>query len=115
MVVIVVSTSTVGGAIEERYVMYVYTPIAVLAVAGLPHIHRIALWLIPGRCGGALHSCRRVRVARPGRRKLLRGLPRGLWTRVVQHRLVGWEDDLLGWLSIDARGWLLMEPVLSRC
>ena len=108
VVVIVVSTSTVGGAIEERYVMYVYTPIAVLAVAGLPHIHRIALWLIPG--GAAALYILAEGFASPARDAgNFFAAPAGaFWTRVVQHRLVGWEDDLLGWLSIDARGWLLV-------
>ena len=78
MVVIVVSTSTVGGAIEERYVMYVYTPIAVLAVAGLPHIHRIALWLIPGGAAALYILAEGFALARPGRRKLLRGSRGGL-------------------------------------
>ncbi len=108
VVVIVVSTSTVGGSIEERYVMYVYTPIAVLAVAGLPMIHRIWYWLIPG---GAvtLYALAEGIPALAGNAGHFFAAPAGaFWTRVIEHRLVRWEDDLLGWLPIDARGWLLV-------
>ena len=112
VVVMVVSTSTVGGAIEERYVMYVYTPIAVLAVAGLPLMHQVRYWLIPGSAA-ALYA-----LANGGAMPSLDSgnffaAPAGaFWSRVVHHRLVGWEDDLLGWLSIGGKGWLLIGAVL---
>ena len=78
VVVIVVSTSTVGGSIEERYVMYVYTPIAVLAVAGLPMIHRIWYWLIPGGAAALYALAGRDSRPRRERRTLLRRSRRGV-------------------------------------
>jgi hypothetical protein len=113
VVVMVVSISTVGGSIEERYVMYVYTPIAVLAVAGLPMIDRVRYWLIPGSVA-ALYPLAEGMAAPASNSGHFFAAPAGaFWTRVVQHRLFGWEDDLLGWLSIDARGWLLVGAGLA--
>jgi hypothetical protein len=30
------------------------------------------------------------------------------WTRIVNHRLLGWEQDLFGWMFIAPTGWLLV-------
>ena len=107
-VVMVVATSTVGGAIEERYVMYGYPPLAVLAVAGLPAIDRVRLWLIPG-IGITLLALAEGSPAPSFNSGHFFASPAGaFWSRVVEHRLVAWEDDLLGWLSIEPKGWLLV-------
>ena len=108
MVLIVVATSTVGGSLEERYVMYVYTPLAILAVAGLTRIQLVRCWLVPGGAL-ALFALAEGAAAPAVNAGHFFAAPAGaFWSRVVQHRLVGWESDLLGWLSIDARGWLLV-------
>jgi hypothetical protein len=107
-VVMVVATSTVGGAIEERYVMYGYPPLAILSVAGLPAIDRVRLWLIPG-IGVSLLALAEGAAAPFSNAGHFFAAPAGaFWSRVVQHRLVAWEEDLLGWLSIEPRGWLLV-------
>ena len=108
VVVIVVSTSTVGGALEERYVMYVYPPVAVLAVAGLPEIYRIRYWLIPGGAAALYLLAEGIPSPSFDAGNFFAAPAGAFWSRVVQHRLVGWEDDLFGWLSIDPRGWLLV-------
>ena len=108
VVVIVVSTSTVGGALEERYVMYVYPPVAVLAVAGLPEIYRIRYWLIPGGAAALYLLAEGIPSPSFDAGNFFAAPAGAFWSRVVQHRLVGWEDDLFGWLSIDPRGWLLI-------
>ncbi|HMJ95549.1 MAG TPA: hypothetical protein VK486_06835 [Thermoleophilaceae bacterium] len=108
VVVIVVSTSTVGGAIEERYVMYVYTPIAVVAVAGLPMVQRIWPWLIAGSAATLYVLAEGIAPAAQDAGNFFAAPAGAFWTRVVQHRLVGWEDDLLGWLWVDSKGWLLI-------
>jgi hypothetical protein len=108
-----VSVYTVGGAIEERYVFYVYTPIAVLAVAGVPQLYRLRGWVaaggaltlwpllvvVPAPSGYAGHF-----FAAPGS---------AFWSRVVHHRLVGLEQDLLGWTLIGTTGWLLVAIALG--
>ena len=88
--------------------MYVYTPIAVLAVAGLPVIHRIRYWLIPGAAAALYVLAEGMAMPALNAGHFFAAPAGAFWSRVVEHRLVGWEDDLLGWLSIDPRGWLLV-------
>ncbi|MGH3992038.1 MAG: hypothetical protein ACRDSN_06180, partial [Pseudonocardiaceae bacterium] len=113
VVVVAVSVFTVGAPVEERYVFYVYTPIAVLAVAGVHRASRLRGWLA---AGGALALW-----------PLLAGYPASssdaghffaapagaFWSRVVHHRLVGWEQDLFGWMFIGPTGWLLVAAGLG--
>jgi hypothetical protein len=113
VVVMVVSTSTVGGSLEERYVFYVYPPVAVLAVAGLENLRRTGWWLVPGSAF-AVYLLAEGAAAPSGNSGHFFAAPGGaFWSRVIQHRLVGWEEDLLGWLSIDPRGWLLVAAALA--
>jgi len=112
VVVVVVSTSTVGGSIEERYVMYVYPPLAILAVAGLPVIERVGLWLVPG-VGLAVYALAEG-IAPPffNAGNFFAAPGGAFWSRVVEHRLVSAEDDLLGWL-VQPKGWLLVALALA--
>jgi hypothetical protein len=113
VVVVAVSVYTVGSAFEERYVFYVYTPIAVLAVAGLEQAHRIRWWLV------AASALTLWPLSEGSARPALDSghffaAPAGaFWARVVDHRLAGWWEDLFGWSSIDPRGWLLVAAGLS--
>ena len=74
-----VSVFTVGAAIEERYVFYVYTPIAVLAVAGVRQLYRLRGWIAAGGAltlwplmtGHAAAVGRRRELLRRPRRRLL--------------------------------------------
>jgi hypothetical protein len=103
-----VSVYTVGAAIEERYVFYVYTPIAVLAVAGVQQATRLRGWIA---AGGALTLWPLIagNAAPSSDAGHFFAAPGGaFWSRVVQHRLVGWEQDLLGWTLISPTGWLLV-------
>jgi hypothetical protein len=103
-----VSVFTVGAAIEERYVFYVYTPIAVLAVAGVSQLCRLRGWIA---AGGALTLWPLIagHAAPSGDAGHFFAAPGGaFWSRVVQHRLVAWEQDLLGWTLIAPTGWLLV-------
>jgi hypothetical protein len=108
-----VSIFTVGAALEERYVFYAYTPIAMLAVAGVNQIHRIPGWIALGAalavwCLGAGYA---MPDANAGH---FFAAPAGaFWTRVVGHRLVSLEQDLFGWLSIGPTGWLLVAAGLG--
>jgi hypothetical protein len=108
VVVVAVSVFTVGAALEERYVFYVYTPIAVLAVAGVEQAHRLRGWLA---AGGALALWPLVAGYAPPATDAghFFAAPAGaFWSRVVHHRLVGWEQDLFGWMFIGPTGWLLV-------
>ena len=108
VVIIVVSTSTVGGAVEERYVMYVYPPIALLAVAGLQQLDRLRAWLLAGSAL-TLWALMTGFPAAAGDAGNFFAAPAGaFWTRVVQHRLVSLEEDLFGWMFIGPTGWLLV-------
>jgi hypothetical protein len=112
VVVMVVATSTVGGAIEERYVMYVYSPVAVLAVAGLANLDRARYWLIPGSAFAVFLLAEGAAPAAMNSGHFFAAPAGAFWSRGVQHRLFSWEEDLLGWLSIDAKGWLLVAAAL---
>ena len=113
VVVVVVATSTVGGSIEERYVMYVYPPLAVLAVAGLPHLRRAGIWLAAGAAVTVYILAEGFGPAFANSGHFFASPGGAFWARVVQHRLVSWEDDLLGWLSIEPKGWLLVAAGLA--
>ena len=108
-----VSIFTVGAALEERYVFYAYTPIAMLAVAGVNQVHRIPGWIAAGAalavwCLGAGYA---MPDANAGH---FFAAPAGaFWTRVVSHRLVGLEQDLFGWLFIGSTGWVLVAAGLG--
>lgn len=107
-VVVVVGTSTVGGALEERYVMYGYPPLAILAVAGLTQVERLRWWLIPGSAATVYLLSEGIAAPAFNSGHFFATPGGAFWSRVVQHRLVDLEDDLLGWLSISPRGWLLV-------
>jgi hypothetical protein len=103
-----VSIHTVGSALEERYVFYGYTPLAVLAVAGVQQAQRLRPWLA---AGGALT----IWALMAGYQ--LQGIDAGnffaapggaFWSRVVHHRLLSWEQDIFGWMFITPSGWLLI-------
>ena len=112
-VVVAVSVYTVGAAVEERYVFYVYTPIAVLAVAGVQQAHRLRGWLAAGGAL-ALWPLLAGHAAPSSDAGHFFAAPAGaFWSRVVHHRLVGWEQDLVGWMFIGTPGWLLVAAGLG--
>ena len=108
IVVVAVSVYTVGAALEERYVFYVYTPVAVLAVAGLKQAYELRGWIAAGSALAlwpliAGHAMPAVDAGN------FFAAPAGaFWTRVVQHRLVSWEEDLFGWMFLGPTGWMLV-------
>jgi hypothetical protein len=106
--ILVVSTSTVGGAIEERYVMFVYPPLAVLAVAGLTQLHRLRGWLVGGSVLTVWALIVGVAAPADNAGHFFAHPASAFWTRVVQHRLVSLEEDLLGWTLLVSNGWLLV-------
>jgi len=112
VVVVVVSTSTVGGSIEERYVMYVYPPVAILAVAGLPVIERVRFWLIPGALLAVYALAEGIAPPFFNAGNFFAAPGGAFWGRVVQHRLASVEDDLLSWL-VQPKGWLLVALALA--
>jgi hypothetical protein len=104
---------TVGAALEERYVFYVYTPIAVLAVAGLDQVHRLRGWLALGSALAVWALLAGYHMA-GGDAGNFFGAPAGaFWTRILHHRLLGWEQDLFGWMFIGPTGWLLVAAALG--
>lgn len=113
VVVVAVSVFTVGAALEERYVFYVYTPIAVLAVAGVEQAPRLRGWLAAGAALALWPLV--VGYAPPaGDSGHFFAAPAGaFWSRVVHPRLVGWEEDLFGWMFIGPTGWLLVAAGLA--
>jgi hypothetical protein len=107
-VIVATSIFTVGAALEERYVFYVYTPIAVLAVAGLTQIHRLRGWLVAGSALTIWPLLAGYSMAGGDAGNFFAAPGGAFWTRIVQHRLVGWEQDLFGWMFIGPTGWLLI-------
>lgn len=106
-----VSTWTAGAALEERYVFYAYSPLAILAVAGVGHLGRLRNWIA---AGGAVSLWALVTgIAFPAvNAGHFFAAPAGaFWSRVVEHRLRRWEDDLLGWTLLEPTAWLL--PALA--
>jgi hypothetical protein len=103
-----VSVFTVGAALEDRYVFYVFTPVAILAVAGVEQAHRLRGWLA---AGAALALWPLVADYAPPSADAghFFASPAGaFWSRVVNHRLEGWEQDLFGWMFIEPTGWLIV-------
>lgn len=108
VVVGVVSMWTAGGALEDRYVFFVYTPVAIFAVAALEHLPRLHRWvaagsaltlwaLITGYAAPALNSG-----------NFFASPPGAFWSRVVDWRLRRYEHDVLGWTLLGQTGWLLI-------
>jgi hypothetical protein len=112
-VIVATSIFTVGAALEERYVFYVYTPIAVLAVAGLTQIHRLRGWLIAGSALTIWPLLAGYSMAGGDAGNFFAAPGGAFWTRIVHHRLVGWEQDLFGWMFIGPTGWLLVAAGLG--
>ena len=112
VVVVVVSISTVGGSIEERYVMYAYPPLAILAVAGVPLMQRMRFWLIPGAALTVYALAKGIPPPFSNAGNFFASPGGAFWGRVVEHRLVSAEDDLLGWL-VQPKGWILVALALA--
>jgi hypothetical protein len=103
-----VAVYTISNAPEERYVFVVCAPIALLAVAGLEHLDALRRWVIAA--GAVTIWLLLAGIPAPGvNAGNFFAAPAGaFWTRVVDHRLRGYEGDLFGWLFIPATGWLLV-------
>jgi hypothetical protein len=108
-VVVAISVSVILlGVPEERYAFYLYPPVAILAVAGLEHIRRILPDLFVA--GALIALAMGVGLAFPGVNSgNFFAAPAGaFWSRVVDHRLRAFENDVLGWLPGAGEGWLLV-------
>jgi hypothetical protein len=104
-VVLAVALWTTFGAQEERYVFYVYAPLAIFAVAGLEHVCRLRVELA---AAGALVVWALAKgIPFPGSNSgNFFAAPAGaFWTRVVDYRLTRIGQALLGWLPGDAHAW----------
>lgn len=107
-----VSVYTVGAALEERYVFYAYAPLAILAVAGLAHLHRLRRWIA---ASGAFALWALIVGIQPNSVDAgnFFAAPSGaFWARVVHHRLRAIERDFLGWTLLPQTGWLLVALAL---
>jgi hypothetical protein len=112
-VVGVVTLSTAGGALEERYVFYAAGPLALLAGVGVERAR--SLWPWAAVTGAAVGW---VIATASGFPALDSGnffaAPSGaFWTRVMTPRLLTGEHDVFGWLGISPRGWLLIAAGLA--
>jgi hypothetical protein len=108
-VLLAVSVSVIVlGAPEERYAFYIYPPVAILSVAGLEHIRRILPDLFAA--GAFIGLAMGVGLAFPGVNSgNFFAAPAGaFWSRVVDHRLRAFENDVLGWLPGAGEGWLVV-------
>jgi hypothetical protein len=112
-VVVSASIFTVGAALEERYVFYTYTPLAVVAVAGLSQLHRLRGWLAAGSALTLWPLMAGYSMAGGDAGHFFAAPAGAFWTRVVHHRLLGWEQDLFGWMFIASSGWLLVAVALG--
>ncbi|MGH2745593.1 MAG: hypothetical protein ACRDN8_24495, partial [Thermoleophilaceae bacterium] len=108
VVVVAVSIFTVGAPLEERYVFYVNAPIAILAVAGLDQVHRLRGWLAGGSALTLWALIAGYPLAAADARDFFTGPAGAFWSRVINHRLLGWEQDLFGWMFLGPTGWLLV-------
>jgi hypothetical protein len=108
-VVVAVSVSVIVlEAPQERYGFFLYPPVAILAVSGLAHIRRILPDLFAA--GAFIALAMGVGLAFPGVNSGNFFLaPAGaFWSRVVDHRLRAFENDVLGWVPGAGEGWLLV-------
>ena len=112
-VVVVVSISTVGGSLEERYVFYVYTPIALLAVAGLGQVYRLRWWIAGGGAVALWALIAGYPAPASDAGNFFANPAGAFWSRVLHHRLVGWEQDVFGWMFLGPTGWLLVAAGLG--
>lgn len=113
LVIGVVTLSTAGGALEERYVFYVAAPLALLAGAGLERARALWPWaVVAGTAVGWVIATASAFPALDSGNFF--AAPSGaFWTRVMTPRLMNGEHDLLGWLGIAPRGWLLIAAGLA--
>jgi hypothetical protein len=112
-VVGVVTLSTAGGALEERYVFYAAGPLALLAAAGLERVRTLWPWAaVSGAAvGWVIASAGTFPALDSGN---FFAAPSGaFWTRVMTPRLLSAEQDLFGWLGISPRGWLFIAAGLA--
>jgi len=112
-VVGVVTLSTSGGALEERYVFYAAGPLALLAAAGLERLRALWPWAaVSGAAvGWVIASASAFPAVDSGN---FFAAPSGaFWTRVMTPRLLSAEHDLLGWLGISPRGWFFIAAGLA--
>jgi hypothetical protein len=108
-VIVAISVWNVAfGALEERYAFYVYSPLAILAVAGLEQLRRIVPELVAA--GALITLAIGVGLQFPGVNSgHFFAAPAGaFWTRVVDHRLQRAELDYLDWLPGAGEGWLIV-------
>lgn len=96
------------GTLEERYVFYVYSPLAIIAVAGIERFRRMLPELIA--VGVVVTLAMAIGLGFPGVTSgSFFAAPGGaFWSRVIDHRLRGIEEDLLGWLPGAGEGWLIV-------
>ena len=112
-VVLVVAGATVFGSLEERYVFYVYSPLALFAVAGVEHIRRLRVELVVAGALVTYALAKGTPFAGTNSDQFFAGPAGAFWTRVVEHRLVRFDGDWLGWLPGDPNGWLPIALALA--
>jgi hypothetical protein len=103
-----VSIWTAGAALEDRYVFYVYTPLAVFAVVALEHLSRLARWVACGSLLTLWALIAGLQAAGVNYGHFFASPSGAFWSRVVFWRLRRYENDFLGWTLLGQPGWLLL-------
>jgi hypothetical protein len=106
-VLAVVSIWTGLTVFEERYVFYVYAPVAIVAVALVRQLTRAAVDIAVA--GAVVLLAMAEGIVHPGNIGVnFFSAPGGaFWTRVVDHRVRSLENDVLGMLPGAGGGWEL--------
>jgi hypothetical protein len=110
---VAVAAITRTGTLEERYVFYMYVPVALFAAAAATRVHRMPVELaLAGLLTAWALSSGRARLASVSYHFF--DAPGGaFWSRVVEHRLLAAEQRLPAVLIPGApTGWRLLELAL---
>ena len=96
------------GTLEERYAFYVYSPLAILAVAGVEHVRRVLPELVAAGAVITLAMAVSLQFVGANSGHFFAAPAGAFWWRVVDHRLRAREEDFLGWLPGAGEGWLIV-------
>ena len=102
----VVAVWTGAAALEERYVFYVYAPLAI--VASVRHLPRMLPDLVVAGAVVVFAMAEGGAFAGSNLGNFFAAPAGAFWTRVVDHRLRAVENDVLGVLPGAGGGWLLI-------
>jgi hypothetical protein len=101
----VVAIWTTGAVYEERYVFYVYAPLAVFAVAAVPHLRRILPELLAASALAVWALERGAPFPNGNSANYFAAPAAAFWSRVLEYRLLSADRDHLGGLLGTPSNW----------